>query len=69
MFYIYLGEAEGTTPLRSSTRAKSAGGGPGTSGYLNSYPVERSWRNSRICGIYEGMNEIQKLIIARHAPG
>jgi alkylation response protein AidB-like acyl-CoA dehydrogenase len=34
-------------------------------GYSGEYPVERYFRDARICGIYEGTNEIQKLIIAR----
>lgn len=41
----------------------------GANGYTNAYPVERYWRDSKICGIYEGTNEIQKLIIARHVLG
>jgi butyryl-CoA dehydrogenase len=41
----------------------------GANGYTNEYPVERYWRDSKICGIYEGTNEIQKLIIARHVLG
>lgn len=34
-------------------------------GYSSEYPVERYFRDAKICGIYEGTNEIQKLIIAR----
>jgi alkylation response protein AidB-like acyl-CoA dehydrogenase len=41
----------------------------GANGYTNEYPVERYWRDAKICGIYEGTNEIQKLIIARHVLG
>lgn len=41
----------------------------GANGYTNEYPVERFWRDAKICGIYEGTNEIQKLIIARHILG
>jgi len=37
----------------------------GAYGYSSEYPVERHFRDARICGIYEGTNEIQKLIIAR----
>lgn len=41
----------------------------GANGYTNEYPVERYWRDAKICGIYEGTNEIQRLIIARHVLG
>jgi alkylation response protein AidB-like acyl-CoA dehydrogenase len=34
-------------------------------GYLCDYPVERIWRDVRVCQIYEGTSDIQKLIIAR----
>lgn len=34
-------------------------------GYLNDFPVERYYRDVRICQIYEGTSEIQKLIISR----
>ena len=34
-------------------------------GYLADYPVERIYRDARICQIYEGTSDIQKLIIQR----
>jgi alkylation response protein AidB-like acyl-CoA dehydrogenase len=34
-------------------------------GYLRDLPLERYWRDARICQIYEGTNEIQHLIISR----
>lgn len=37
-------------------------------GYLSDYPVERIWRDVRVCQIYEGTSDIQKLIIARQMP-
>ena len=38
----------------------------GGSGYVNDYPVERMMRDAKITQIYEGTNEIQRVIIARH---
>ncbi len=34
-------------------------------GYLSEYPVEKIYRDVRVCQIYEGTSDIQKLIIAR----
>ncbi|MEO1539773.1 MAG: acyl-CoA dehydrogenase family protein [Pseudomonadota bacterium] len=34
-------------------------------GYLADYPVERIYRDVRVCQIYEGTSDIQKIIIAR----
>ena len=35
-------------------------------GYCRDYPVERLYRDSRITQIYEGTNQIQKMVIGRH---
>ncbi|MDV7271246.1 acyl-CoA dehydrogenase family protein [Thioclava sp. A2] len=34
-------------------------------GYLADYPVERIYRDVRVCQIYEGTSEVQRLVIAR----
>ncbi len=34
-------------------------------GYLADFPVERIYRDARVCSIYEGTSDIQRLIIAR----
>lgn len=38
-------------------------------GYSSEYPVERYFRDAKICGIYEGTNQIQTLVIAREVLG
>jgi acyl-CoA dehydrogenase len=35
-------------------------------GYVSEYPVERMMRDAKITQIYEGTNEIQRVVIARH---
>ncbi len=35
-------------------------------GYMKDYPVERYFRDAKICQIYDGTNEIQRLVIARN---
>jgi alkylation response protein AidB-like acyl-CoA dehydrogenase len=34
-------------------------------GYIEEYPVERMMRDAKITQIYEGTNQIQRLVIAR----
>jgi alkylation response protein AidB-like acyl-CoA dehydrogenase len=38
-------------------------------GYVSDYPVERMMRDAKITQIYEGTNEIQRVVIARHLAG
>jgi alkylation response protein AidB-like acyl-CoA dehydrogenase len=37
----------------------------GGNGFSKEYPVERHFRDAKITEIYEGTNEIQRLVIAR----
>jgi alkylation response protein AidB-like acyl-CoA dehydrogenase len=34
-------------------------------GYMREYPLERMMRDAKITQIYEGTNQIQRLVIAR----
>jgi alkylation response protein AidB-like acyl-CoA dehydrogenase len=34
-------------------------------GYVEDFPVERIWRDARVCQIYEGTSDIQKIILAK----
>ncbi|HMN83296.1 MAG TPA: acyl-CoA dehydrogenase family protein [Burkholderiaceae bacterium] len=34
-------------------------------GYLTDFPVERIWRDVRVCQIYEGTSDIQRILIGR----
>lgn len=38
----------------------------GGMGYIAEYPIERFYRDARITKIYEGTNEIQRVIVAKH---
>ena len=35
-------------------------------GYSKEYPVEKLMRDAKVMQIYEGTNQIQRIIIARH---
>jgi alkylation response protein AidB-like acyl-CoA dehydrogenase len=38
-------------------------------GYMTDYPLERMMRDAKITQIYEGTNQIQRVVIARHILG
>ncbi|MFQ6060318.1 MAG: acyl-CoA dehydrogenase family protein [Thermoplasmata archaeon] len=52
--------------MRAADKAVQIHGGYG---YSSEFPVERYFRDAKICSIYEGTNEIQKIIIARKVIG
>ena len=41
----------------------------GGNGYMKEYPAERHMRDAKICQIYEGTNEIQRIVVARKLIG
>ena len=49
--------------MRATTDAVELMGG---AGYTSDYPVERMFRDAKVCEIGEGTSEIQRLLIARH---
>lgn len=49
--------------MRTAIKAIQIHGGYG---YTKEYPVERMFRDAKICEIGEGTSEIQRLVIARH---
>ena len=48
--------------VRVSEQAIQTHGGYG---YIKDYPVEKFWRDSKLCTIGEGTSEVQRLVIAR----
>jgi alkylation response protein AidB-like acyl-CoA dehydrogenase len=52
----------GDTAMKVSTDAVQVLGGYG---YMREYPVERMMRDAKITQIYEGTNQIQRVVIAR----
>ncbi|KGX86388.1 acyl-CoA dehydrogenase [Pontibacillus marinus] len=51
------------TAVKASTEAIQVYGGYG---FTEDYPVERFFRDAKVCEIYEGTNEIQHVVIAKH---
>jgi alkylation response protein AidB-like acyl-CoA dehydrogenase len=54
------------TAVRVAEEAVQIHGGYG---YIKDYPVEKFWRDSKLCTIGEGTSEIQRLVIARELLG
>jgi butyryl-CoA dehydrogenase len=50
------------TAVKAATKAVQVHGGYG---YIKEYPVERYFRDAKLCEIGEGTTEIQKMVIAR----
>lgn len=53
------------TAMQVTTDAVQLFGGYG---YVKEYPVERYMRDAKVTQIYEGTNQIQRVVIARHLP-
>ena len=56
----------GDAAMKVATEAVQVFGGYG---YMREYPVEKYLRDAKIVQIYEGTNQIQRLVIARHLLG
>jgi alkylation response protein AidB-like acyl-CoA dehydrogenase len=52
--------------MRVTTEALQIFGGYG---YMRDYPVEKLMRDAKLLQIYEGTNEIQRLVIGREVIG
>ena len=62
--------ADGETESRSGALGGEEGGKDavqvfGGNGYTKEYPVEKLMRDAKLMQIYEGTNQIQRLVIAR----
>jgi len=54
------------TAMKVTTDAVQVFGG---AGYMKDYPVERMMRDAKINQIFEGTNQIQRIVISRHILG
>ena len=52
--------------MRVTTEAVQVLGG---NGYLKDFPAERMMRDAKVLQIYEGANEIQRMVVARQMAG
>ena len=53
----------GDTAIKATTDALQIFGGYG---YIKEYPAERHMRDAKITQIYEGTQQVQRLVIARN---
>ena len=51
------------TAMKVTTDAVQVLGGYG---YVSDYPVERMMRDAKLTQIYEGTNQVQRIVMARH---
>ncbi|MGM0805208.1 MAG: acyl-CoA dehydrogenase [Bacillota bacterium] len=51
------------TAMKSAIEAVQVYGGYG---YTKEYPVERLFRDAKVCQIYEGTSEIQRMVLSKH---
>jgi alkylation response protein AidB-like acyl-CoA dehydrogenase len=56
----------GDAAMRVTTDAVQVLGGYG---YISEYPVERMMRDAKVTQLYEGTQQIQRLVVARHLLG
>jgi acyl-CoA dehydrogenase len=54
------------TAMKSAIEAVQVFGGYG---YTKEYPVERLFRDAKVCQIYEGTSEIQRIVLSKHLLG
>jgi len=62
MAKVYAGE---TAVAATRTGVQIHGG----YGYTRAYPIERLYRDAKVCEIYEGTSEVQRMVIARSLLG
>ena len=52
--------------MKAATKSLQIHGG---AGYITEFPIERMFRDAKITQIYEGTNQIQRMVIARKVLG
>ena len=63
---VSVGCFAGDIAMRVATDAVQVFGGYG---YSKEFPVEKLMRDAKVMQIYEGTNQIQRMVIARHLLG